>query len=136
MIASWNSWGKRYIMKLLPKLEDIYYEALFPLDVDYDSGYDQRNDRYTNNLVVHFAAYGYTISRTLEELCKAAHVPFVEISFDNSITGKVRRELIKARRITITSYISRLIDRRSPSESWCVCVCAALLKLVSSQPDR
>lgn len=119
-------------MKLLPKLVDIYCEALIPLDVDYESGYDQRNDRYTNNLVVHFAAYGCTISRTLEELCKAAHIPFVEISYDDSITGKNRRELIKARRITITSYVSRLIDRRSPSEPWCVGVCAALLKLIAN----
>lgn len=119
-------------MKLLPKLVDIYCEALIPLDVDYESGYDQRNDRYTNNLVVHFAAYGCTISRTLEELCKAAHIPFVEISYDDSITGKNRRELIKARRITITSYVSRLIDRRSPSEPWCVGVCAALMKNIAN----
>lgn len=117
--------------KQLPMLEDIYFEAIVSMEVDYDSSYDRDTDRYTNNLKVYFTARGYTICRTLQELCKAAHIPFVEYTYDNNVVGKDRRELMTARRITTTSYICRLIDRRSPSEPWCVGVCAALLKLIA-----
>lgn len=110
-------------MKHLPMLEEIYYEAFFPIRVDHEQLLDSR----TNNVKVNFTAFGVTVSRTLEELCRAARIPFYEVSIDiNESTFKENFE-------SIFEYLYRLSDRRNIKEPWCIDICASILKILAEK---
>lgn len=120
--------------KRLPTLEEIYHEAFLPFAVDYMSGYDSYYWRhYTNNLTVRFSAYGCTICRTLQELCFAARVKYDNISFDYDCRSKNIIDMKNDSYNYVKDYLSSLVVRRSPTEPWCIDICAALYKLIADQ---
>lgn len=119
--------------KRLPSLEEIYSEAFFPFAFDYMSGYDTYWNHYTNNLVVRFSAYGCTICRTLQELCFAARVKYEYISFDYDKREKDISDLKSDSYNYVKDSLNSLMALRSPTEPWCIDICAALYKLIASQ---
>lgn len=119
--------------KRLPSLEEIYSEAFLPFAIDYMSGYDTYWHHYTNNLVVRFSAYGCTICRTLQELCFAARVKYEYISFDYDKLSKNITDMKNDSYSYVKDSLNGLIVRRSPTEPWCIDICAALYKLIADQ---
>lgn len=118
--------------KRLPSLEEIYWEAFYPLDVDYISGYDAYKLRYSNNLVVRFSAYGCTICRSLQELCCAAQVPFGHIAYDDIKVDADISDLISDSCNIVIDSVHGLVDSRRPDAPWCIDICVALYKLIAN----
>lgn len=136
MIASWNSWRKEVQKmmeeKRLPSLEEIYWEAFYPLDIDFISGYDAYKLHYSNNLVVRFTAWGCTICRTLQELCYAAQVPYGAIYIDDIKVAADISDLLSDSYKYVEESVLGLIDSRRPTTPWCIDICVALYKLIAN----
>ena len=124
--------------KRLPTLEEIYEDVFHPIDIDFLSGYDKFFYNYQNNLIVRFTPCGYScsISRTLQELCYAAHVRYDYICCDNiSANRDDISDLVSYSYDKVKDSVHGLIVSRRPDAPWCIDICAALLKLIAAQPQ-
>ena len=118
--------------KRLPSLEEIYWEAFYPLDIDFISGYDAYKLHYNNNLVVRFTSFGCTICRSLQELCCAAQVPYGLISTDDIKVDADISDLLSESYKYVAESVHGLIDSRRPTAPWCIDICVALYKLIAN----
>lgn len=118
--------------KRLPSLEEIYWEAFYPLDIVYMSGYDAYKLHYSNNLVVRFTSHGCTICRSLQELCCAAKVPFGHIAHADIKVDADISDLLSDSYKYVADSVHGLVDSRRPDAPWCIDICAALYKLIAN----